>query len=64
MKTSGIISIVFGVFLIAIAIGIFQSIPSCKDGDDIVLYILMMLCSGFSGACFIAAGIADWNKVK
>lgn len=64
MKISGIISILFGLFLIVIAIGLFQSIPSCKDGDDIVLYILMILCSGFGGACFIAAGITDWNKTK
>ena len=64
MKTSGIIGILFGVFLIVIAIGIFQSIPSCKDDTDTVLYILLTICSGFSGGCFIAAGIADWNKSK
>lgn len=64
MKISSIITILFGLFLITIAIGIFQSIPSCKDDIDVALYILIMLCSGIGGACFIAAGIVDWNKSK
>jgi len=64
MKISGIITILFGLLLIAIAIGIFQSIPSCKDDADIVLYILLLICSGFGGICFILAGIADYNKAK
>lgn len=64
MKISGIITILFGLLLIAIAIGIFQSIPNCKDDADVVLYILLLICSGFSGVCFILAGIADYNKAK
>jgi len=64
MKISAIITIIFGMFLIAIAIGLFQSLPSCKDDIDIALYILMILCSGIGGGCLIAASIADWNKSK
>ena len=64
MKISGIITILFGLFLIAIAIGIFQSFPTCKDDGDLVLYLLMMICSGFGGICFVLAGVADYNKSK
>lgn len=64
MKISATISIIFGLFLIAIAIGLFQSLSSCKDDADLGVFILMMICSGFGGACFIAGGIADWNKAK
>lgn len=64
MKISCIITILFGLFLIAIAIGIFQSIPTCKDDADVVLYILLLICSGFAGVCFVLAGITDYNKAK
>lgn len=64
MKISGILTILFGLFLIAIAIGIFQSLPSAKDDGDVVLYLLMMICSGFGGICCILGGITDYNKAK
>lgn len=61
MKTASIITGLFGLFLIAIAIGLFQSIPSCKD-DDIIFYIFGIIFSDFGGFCFLLAGIADYNK--
>lgn len=64
MKISSIISIIFGLFLIVIAIELFLNIPLCKDDTEVLLFVIMMVCSGFGGACLIAAGIADWNKSK
>lgn len=61
MKTASIITSLFGLFLITLAIGLFQSIPSCKD-EDIIFYIFGMIFSGFGGFCFLLAGIADYNK--
>lgn len=61
MKTASIITSLFGLFLIAIAIGLFQSISLCKD-NDIIFYILGIIFSGFGGFCFLLAGIADYNK--
>ena len=62
MKISAILTILFGLFLIALAIGIFQSLPTCKDDGDVVLYILMMICSAFGGICCVLGGIVDYNK--
>lgn len=64
MKTWGIISIAIGVFLVAIAIGLFQSIMSAKDDADLVFYIFGILFSGFGGLGFILGGIEDYNKGK
>ena len=61
MKTSSIISIIFGVFLITIAIGVFQSLMSAKDDTDLTLLIMVSICAGFSGFCFVIGGIADYN---
>lgn len=61
MKAASIITGIFGLFLIATAIGLFQSISSCKD-DDIVFYIFGVIFSGFGGFCFLLAGITDYNK--
>ena len=58
---AGIITIIFGLFLIAIAIGLSQSIPSCKD-EDIIFYIFGIIFSGFGGVCLLLAGIMDYNK--
>lgn len=61
MKISGIITILFGIFLIVLAIGIFQSLPTAKS-DDIIFYVFGMIFSGFGGLCFVLAGISDYNK--
>lgn len=61
MKSSAILTITFGLFLIAIAIGIFQSISTAKE-DDIIFYIFGIIFSGFGGLAFICAGIADYNN--
>jgi energy-converting hydrogenase Eha subunit G len=63
MKIVGIVSIFFGLFLIALAIGIFQSLPTAK-ADDIIFYIFGMIFSGFSGLCLVLAGINDYNKSR
>lgn len=63
MKMSAIITVIFGLFLIALAIGLFQSLPTAK-ADDIVFYVFGMIFSGFGGFAFICAGITDYNKVK
>ena len=64
MKISAILTILFGMFLVALAIGIFQSLLNCKNDGDLVLYLLMLICSGFGGICFVVAGIVDYNKAK
>lgn len=61
MKTASIITGLFGLFLIAIAIGLFQSIINAK-AEDIIFYIFGIIFSGFGGFCFLLAGIADYNK--
>lgn len=61
MKISGILTIIFGLFLIALAVGLFQSLPTTK-ADDIVFYIFGIIFSGFGGFAFICAGIEDYNK--
>lgn len=61
MKTSAILTIIFGLFLIALAIGIFKSIPTVK-ADDIVFYIFGTIFAAFGGFAFICAGIEDYNK--
>lgn len=62
MKTWGIISIAIGVFLVAVAIGLFQSIMSAKDDTDLLFYIFGIIFSGFGGLGFILGGIEDYNK--
>lgn len=61
MKTASIITCLFGLFLIALAIGLFQSISSCKE-EDILFYIFGVIFLGFGGFCSILAGIEDYNK--
>lgn len=61
MKTASIITCLFGLFLIALAIGLFQSTINAKD-DDIIFYIFGIIFSGFGGFCLLLAGIADYNK--
>lgn len=63
MKLSAIITIFFGLFLIALAIGIFQSLPTAK-ADDIIFYVFGIIFSSFGGFAFICAGITDYNKAK
>lgn len=61
MKTASIITGLLGLFLIAIAIGLFQSIINVK-AEDIIFYIFGIIFSGFGGFCFLLAGIADYSK--
>lgn len=61
MKQAAIITGLFGLFLIAIAIGLFQTLPSCEK-DDIIFYIFGIIFSGFGGICFVLAAISDYNK--
>ena len=61
MKLSAILTILFGLFLITIAIGIFQSI-FVAEADDIIFYIFGMIFSGFGGFAFVCAGINNYNK--
>lgn len=62
MKLSAIITILFGLFLIILGVGIFTSIPSAKDDADVAFFLLMAAFAGFGGICLIIAGIMDLIK--
>lgn len=62
MKISSIITIVFGIILIILSIGVYASLPSAKDDADVTFYLLMMAFAGFGGICLIIAGIIDLIK--
>lgn len=64
MKIVAIITIIFGVFLFVVAGCLYQALPACKDDADLVLYLLMMLCSSFAGICCVLAGILDYRRSK
>lgn len=63
MKASNVFKLIFGLFLIAIAIGIFQSLSTAKDYEELSIYILMIGVSGFSGIAFIIGAIEHHNKL-
>lgn len=63
MKASNVFKLTFGLFLIAIAIGIFQSLSSAKDYEELSIYILMIGVSGFSGIACIIGAIEHHNKL-
>lgn len=64
MKIVAIITIIFGVFLFVVAGHLYHALPTCKDDADLVLYLLMMLCSGVAGFCCVLAGILDYRRSK
>lgn len=62
MKTSSIITIIFGLFLILLGVGIFTSLPIAKDDADVAFFLLMAAFAGFGGICLVIAGIIDLIK--
>lgn len=62
MNYKNIINIIFGIVCIIIAIWGFNSLVDAKDDTDLALILITSICSSAAGACFIATGIADWNK--
>lgn len=62
MKTSSIITIILGLFLILLGVGIFTSLPVAKDDADVALFLLMSAFAGFGGICLVIAGIMDLIK--
>lgn len=63
MKASNIFKLIFGLFLITLAIGIFQNIPTAKDYEELSIYVLMIGISGFSGIACIIGAIEHHNKL-
>lgn len=63
MKASNVFKLIFGLFLIAFAIGMFQSIPTAKDYEELSIYVLIMCVSGFSGIACIIGAIEHHNKL-
>ena len=62
MKLSAIITIVFGLFLILLGVGIFTSLPIAKDDADVALFLLVSVFASFGGICLVIAGIMDLIK--
>ena len=58
----GIFQIVIGIIFVAIAIGIFYTIERAKDDAELVIYIFMMLFTGFGGLSLVASGINECNS--
>ena len=63
MKISNILTILFGLFLIVFAIGIFQSLPSAKDYEELSICVFIIGVSGFSGIACIIGAIEHHNKL-